>query len=58
MEMNGIVNTDNWRKWVDSWVELIDRGGAFTIRIWMKSNIWEMEQQGMGVDTASCIGTT
>jgi hypothetical protein len=39
-------------------VELIGEGGAFPIRTWTTGNIWEMEQRGVGADTASCIGTT
>jgi hypothetical protein len=58
MGINGIANNDDWGKWVDLWVEFIGGGGAFTIRIWAKGNIREMGQQGVGANTASCIGTT
>jgi hypothetical protein len=57
MGINGITNNNNWGNWVDLWVELIDGGGAFSIRIWTKGNIREMEH-GVGADTASCIGTS
>jgi hypothetical protein len=38
---------------------MIGEGGvSFTIRIWTKGNIPEMEQRSVGADTACCIGTT
>jgi hypothetical protein len=53
--MGSLITTTGENGWSN---ELIDGGVAFTIRIWMKGNIWEMEQQGINTNTASCITTT
>jgi hypothetical protein len=38
-------------------LKLTDGGIPFTIRIWTKGNIPEMEQLGMGAEIASCVST-